>query len=137
VQIRGRRSTIVFSTSLFSENLRRLGNPTVNRYITVVFFPAIPLILFTPLTIIIINNFDTADMFSKSILVSAFAALAYAQSSVLSFTRVPNPVTAGEATAITYATNDTTTPVTIILRKGPSGNLQTVSTLTGSCSSSM
>lgn len=32
--------------------------------------------------------------------------------------------------AITYATNDTANPVTIILRKGPGSNLQTISTLT-------
>ncbi|KJX95930.1 extracellular matrix protein [Zymoseptoria brevis] len=73
-------------------------------------------------------------MFSKTILLSAFAAMAYAQavSEVLYFTRVINPVTAGMQTAITYATNDTTSPVTILLKKGPSGDLKTVSTLTDS-----
>jgi hypothetical protein len=40
------------------------------------------------------------------------------------------PVTDGEPQAITYATNDTTTPVEIILRQGPSTNLQTVDVLT-------
>jgi len=71
-------------------------------------------------------------MFSKVLLAGAFAALAAAQSTVLTFTRVPNPVTDGQAQAITYSTNDTITPVTIILRQGPSGNLQTISTLTTS-----
>jgi len=69
-------------------------------------------------------------MLAKALLVGAFAAIAAAQSSVLTFTRVPNPVTAGSAEAITYATNDTSSPVTIILRKGPSDDLQNVSTLT-------
>jgi hypothetical protein len=46
-------------------------------------------------------------MFSKTILVSAFAALAAAQSAVLTFTNVPNPITDGQAQAITFATNDT------------------------------
>ena len=48
-------------------------------------------------------------MFTKTFLVSALAALVTAQSSVLTFTKVPNPVTDGQAQAITYATNDTTT----------------------------
>jgi hypothetical protein len=48
-------------------------------------------------------------MFSKTLLVGAFAALAAAQSAVLTFTNVPNPVTDGQAQAITFATNDTTT----------------------------
>jgi hypothetical protein len=69
-------------------------------------------------------------MFAKALLLGALAALATAQSAVLTFTRVPNPVTDGEPQAITYATNDTTSPVTIILRKGTSKNLQTIATLT-------
>lgn len=69
-------------------------------------------------------------MFARTLLLGAFALLAAAQSDVLSFTRVPNPVTDGEAQAILYATNDTQSPVTIVLRQGPSGNLQTVQTLT-------
>jgi hypothetical protein len=52
-------------------------------------------------------------MFSKTLLVSAFAALAAAQSSVLTFTNVPNPITDGQAQAITFATNDTTTVSTV------------------------
>jgi len=46
-------------------------------------------------------------MFSKTIVLSALAAIAAAQSSVLTFTNVPNPITDGQAQAITYATNDT------------------------------
>jgi len=69
-------------------------------------------------------------MFSKTLLVSAFAALAAAQSAVLTFTNVPNPITDGQAQAITFATNDTSSPVSIILRQGPSDNLQDVETLT-------
>ena len=69
-------------------------------------------------------------MFTKALLVSALAAYAAAQSAVLTFTKVPNPVTDGQPQAITFATNDTASPVTITLRKGPSGNLQTVTVLT-------
>jgi hypothetical protein len=69
-------------------------------------------------------------MFAKALLLGALATFAAAQSLVLTFTRVPNPVTDGEPQAITYATNDTNTPVTIILRKGASSNLQTVEVLT-------
>lgn len=71
-------------------------------------------------------------MFTQAFLISGLAALAAAQSSVLTFTHVPDPVTDGEAQAITYATNDTSSPVTIILRQGQSNNLQTVETLTTS-----
>ncbi|OQO06300.1 hypothetical protein B0A48_08889 [Cryoendolithus antarcticus] len=70
--------------------------------------------------------------FSNAVILSAIATLAAAQSSVLTFTHVPNPITDGQAQAITYATNDTAGPVTIILRKGDSTNLQTVQTLTSS-----
>ncbi|KAF2718823.1 hypothetical protein K431DRAFT_252503 [Polychaeton citri CBS 116435] len=67
----------------------------------------------------------------KALFLGACAvALASAQSSVLTFTRVPNPITVGQAVALTYATNDTESPVSIILRKGTSTNLQTVATLT-------
>ena len=69
-------------------------------------------------------------MFAKALLVGALAAYAAAQSQVLTFTRVPNPVTDGEPQAITYATNDTSTPVEIILRQGAASNLQTVEVLT-------
>jgi hypothetical protein len=46
-------------------------------------------------------------MFSKTLLLSVLSALAAAQSTVLTFTNVPNPITDGQAQAITYATNDT------------------------------
>lgn len=69
-------------------------------------------------------------MLSRIVLFGAFAVLASAQSSVLTFLHVPDPITDGQPQAITYATNDTVNPVSIILRQGPSGNLQTVQTLT-------
>ena len=69
-------------------------------------------------------------MFARALLLGAVAALAAAQSQVLTFTDVPNPVTDGEPQAILYSTNDTTNPVMIILRKGQTGNLQTIATLT-------
>lgn len=69
-------------------------------------------------------------MFAKALLLGALAALAAAQSQVLFFTRVPNPMTDGEPQAITYSTNDTDTPVEIILQKGNANNLQTVDVLT-------
>ena len=95
-------------------------------------------------------------MFIKSALVlGAFAATALAQSKVLFFTHVPNPITDGEAAAITFSTcvipvpkrlrvqtnpftyrNDTQSPVTIILRKGQSNDLQTIETLTDNASGS-
>lgn len=59
-------------------------------------------------------------MLFKSLLLGAVAALATAQSNPLGFTRVPNPVTVGKEVAITYMTNDDTTPVTILLRRGVS-----------------
>lgn len=69
-------------------------------------------------------------MFTRTLLLGAFAALAAAQSAVLTFTRVPNPITDGQPQALLYATNDTSSPVTIVLRQGPANNLQTVQTLT-------
>ncbi|KAK0306794.1 hypothetical protein LTR01_006090 [Friedmanniomyces endolithicus] len=69
-------------------------------------------------------------MLSKLLLASAFAAIATAQSKVLNFTAVPAPFTDGQAYALTYATNDTTSPVTIVLLQGPSATrLQPVATL--------
>jgi hypothetical protein len=52
-----------------------------------------------------INSIDT--MFMKTFLVSALAALATAQSSALTFTTVQNPITDGEPTSLSWATNDT------------------------------
>jgi hypothetical protein len=46
-------------------------------------------------------------MFMKTFLVSALAALATAQSSALTFTTVQNPITDGEPTSLSWATNDT------------------------------
>ncbi|KAK3724850.1 hypothetical protein LTR37_000898 [Vermiconidia calcicola] len=69
-------------------------------------------------------------MFSKFLLLGAFASYVVAQSQVLFFTNVPNPVTDGEPQAILWSSNDTQSPVTILLRKGISTNLKTVSTLT-------
>jgi hypothetical protein len=46
-------------------------------------------------------------MLYNALLVTAFAALAVAQSAVLTFTHVPSTVTVGQPQAITYATNDT------------------------------
>jgi hypothetical protein len=89
-------------------------------------------------------------MFSKTLLLSALAAFATAQSAVLSFTNVPNPVTDGQAQAITFRTNDTSSvstynksmqsrkndaltlsqPISITLRQGLAGNLQDVEVLT-------
>ncbi|KAK0255619.1 hypothetical protein LTR91_002572 [Friedmanniomyces endolithicus] len=69
-------------------------------------------------------------MLSKLLLASAFAAIAAAQSKVLNFTAVPAPFTDGQAYALTYATNDTTSPVTIVLLQGPSATgLQPIATL--------
>lgn len=48
-------------------------------------------------------------MLAKAFVVAAIAAAAAAQSAVLTFTRVPNPITDGQPQAITYATNDTNT----------------------------
>lgn len=56
--------------------------------------------------------------------------LVVSQSKVLSFTRVPNPMTDGEPQAITYATNDTNSPVSIILKQGAVDDLEVVDVLT-------
>ena len=68
--------------------------------------------------------------FTKALLLGALAVFAAAQSDVLTFTRVPNPVTDSEPQAITYATNDTSSPLMITLRQGNPNNLQTVDVLT-------
>jgi len=69
---------------------------------------------------------------SALLAVSALASVALAQSNTLFFTNVPTSVTVGKSYSIQWKTADTTSPVTITLRKGPSGNLQTISTLTSS-----
>ena len=53
-------------------------------------------------------------MFTKTLIASGLAAFATAQSMVLSFTSVPNPVTDGQAQAITYMTNDTATVCLVV-----------------------
>ena len=69
-------------------------------------------------------------MLSRTLLVGALAAVATAQSSALYFTDVPNPVTVGEPAVIGWTSNDTNTPVSLILKQGPNNNLQTIATLT-------
>lgn len=54
-------------------------------------------------------------MFTKALIVGSLAALATAQSAVLTFTHVPNPVTDGQAQAITYSTNDTSSVSVVAL----------------------
>ncbi|KAI7164055.1 hypothetical protein D0869_08270 [Hortaea werneckii] len=71
-------------------------------------------------------------MFAKAIVLAGLSALAAAQSTTLTFTDVPQTVTDGQEQTIRYTTDDNSTAVTILLRKGPSENLQTVSTLTTS-----
>ncbi|RMY74620.1 hypothetical protein D0863_03135 [Hortaea werneckii] len=71
-------------------------------------------------------------MFAKAIILAGLSALAAAQSTVLTFTDVPQTVIDGQQQTIRYTTDDNSTAVTILLRKGPSENLQTVSTLTTS-----
>lgn len=63
-----------------------------------------------------VNTRPNTKMFSKTVLLSALAALAAAQSTVLTFTNVPNPITDGEAQAITFATNDTSSVSTLLAR---------------------
>lgn len=73
----------------------------------------------------------TSTMIGKALItLLCLAKTAVTQSAVLTFTRVPNPVTCGEPQAITYSTDDDTTPVSIILRKGPANNLTTIDVLT-------
>merc|ERR1712072_947532 len=87
----------------------------------------------SPLTTLF-NKSDskTITMFAKAIILAGLSALAAAQSTTLTFTEVPQTVTDGQEQTIRYTTDDNSTAVTILLRKGPSENLQTVSTLTTS-----
>ncbi|KAF2397599.1 hypothetical protein EJ06DRAFT_584517 [Trichodelitschia bisporula] len=67
-------------------------------------------------------------MYFRTILsVAVLAASAMAQ---LMFTSVPTSVQAGQQYTIQWSGGDATQPVTILLRKGESGNLGTVGTLT-------
>ncbi|GAB7364100.1 hypothetical protein MBLNU230_g4652t1 [Neophaeotheca triangularis] len=70
--------------------------------------------------------------FSKALLAGAFAAVAYAQSDILTFTSAPDSVTAGEPQTLEYTTDNLDAPVTITLRQGEADNLQDVTTLTDS-----
>ena len=59
-----------------------------------------------------------------------FVALTAAQSDVLFFTRVPNPVTDGEESVLLWSTNDTDSDVTLKLLKGTSEPYNTIYTIT-------
>jgi len=61
---------------------------------------------------------------------SALASFATAQSTTLFFTKFPTSVTTGETYPLEWKTNDNTTPVTITLKQGPSGDLKDVAVLT-------
>lgn len=69
-------------------------------------------------------------MLLRALCGALFCTLVAAQSDVLAFTRVPNPITDGESNVLLWQTNDTNTPISIILRQGPSTNLKTLMTLT-------
>lgn len=71
-------------------------------------------------------------MFAKLFVAAGLAALAAAQSATLGFTSVPKDITAGQPEAIEYKAADLNSPVTIVLRKGASTDLKTISTLTSS-----
>ena len=65
------------------------------------------------------------------LLVCLFGALVAAQSEVLFFSRVPNPITDGEPAAILWSTNDTSNPVVLTLLQGlNTSNLATVKVIT-------
>lgn len=61
---------------------------------------------------------------------SALASFAAAQSTTLFFTKFPTSVTTGTTYPLEWKTNDNTTPVTITLKQGPSGDLKDVTVLT-------
>ncbi|KAI9884149.1 MAG: hypothetical protein M1823_004065 [Watsoniomyces obsoletus] len=63
---------------------------------------------------------------------AALATMVSAQSGNLAFTSVPTSVTAGQPVTVTYSGG--TGPVTIRLRRGDPGNLQTVGVLTSTAS---
>lgn len=65
-----------------------------------------------------------------TLFIGLFAVFAAAQSDVLTFTKVPNPITDGENAVILWSTNDTNTPVKLTLRKGNPNNLDTVYVIT-------
>ncbi|KAI9669010.1 MAG: hypothetical protein M1831_000602 [Alyxoria varia] len=63
---------------------------------------------------------------------AAFALSVAAQSSNVLFTKTPDSVSAGESVDIGYKVANPSQPATILLRRGDSNNLQTVSVLTSS-----
>lgn len=58
-------------------------------------------------------------MFTKALIISGLAALATAQSTVLGFSHVPNPVVDGTETALTYFTNDTSSVSPSLAKAAP------------------
>ncbi|KAF2754141.1 hypothetical protein EJ05DRAFT_504252 [Pseudovirgaria hyperparasitica] len=72
--------------------------------------------------------------FLSSLLVGATALVSFvaAQSNTLILTGVPNEVEAGQTYTLTYVAPEIDEPVTITLREGDSGNLNTIATLTSS-----
>nr|POF26184.1 hypothetical protein CFP56_22332 [Quercus suber] len=72
----------------------------------------------------------TMEFLLNALLVSTLTILTAAQSTVLTFTSVPNHITKGLSQTLRYSTNDTNHLITIVLRKGVSSDLQTIQTLT-------
>lgn len=71
--------------------------------------------------------------FFDIVLAGALAASAYAQSKI-AITSAPKNVQAGSSVTIKWSGGDSSAPVTITLREGPSNNLNTITTLTSTCS---
>jgi len=71
-------------------------------------------------------------MLSKSLF--TLAVLASSAFAALTFTSAPSTVAAGQTVTIGYSTDDATTPVQIVLRKGNPADLQTIGTLTAAAS---
>jgi len=69
-------------------------------------------------------------MLFKSVVGAALFAVAAVAQTVIQFTSFPSSVQVGSTYQITWQGGDSSAPATIILRKGPSGNLGTVETLT-------
>lgn len=67
---------------------------------------------------------------AQTLLLGVFAVFTAAQSDVLTFTRVPNPITDGEEAVILWSTNDTQSDVTLTLRQGNPNDLDTVYVIT-------
>lgn len=66
----------------------------------------------------------------RLVLIALCAAFAAAQSDVLFFTRVPNPITDGANQVILWSTNDTESDVTLRLLQGTSSPYRTIYTIT-------